>query len=274
MFRTTLKNLTARKLRLLTTSIAVLLGVAFMAGTLVLTDTVGKTFDDLFANVNAGTDVYVRGETAFKSELGDQRARLDSSLVAEINAVDGVKQAEGSIQAYAQLVDKNGKVIGDPKMGAPTFGGIWLNNDDLNAFELAQGRGPQADSEVVIDRGSAKKGHFAIGDAVKVLTKSGPQTETVVGIATFGGQDSPAGVSYTMFTSDAAQRFLTEPGKIDAIKVVAADGISDRELVDRISQAVPEHTQVLTGAEITAEDQAAVREGISFFSVFLLTFAV
>jgi len=274
MIRTTLKNLSARKLRLLTTSIAVLLGVAFMAGTLVLTDTVGKTFDDLFANVNAGTDVYVRGETAFKSELGDQRARLDASLVTTVEKVDGVKHAEGSIQAYAQLVDKHGKVIGDPKMGAPTFGGIWLDNEDLNAFELAQGRSPRADSEVVIDRGSAKKGDFNIGDSVVVLTKSGQQAETIVGIATFGGQDSPAGVSYTMFTSDAAQRFLTEPGKIDAIKVVAADGVSDRELVDRIAKAVPPHTQVLTGAEITAEDQAAVKDGISFFSIFLLTFAV
>src|SRR4029079_11464272 len=85
MMRTTLKNLSARKLRLLTTSIAVLLGVAFMAGTLVLTDTIGKTFDDLFANVNAGTDVYVRGETAFTSELGDQRARLDAPLGTTIN---------------------------------------------------------------------------------------------------------------------------------------------------------------------------------------------
>ncbi|MEY2420714.1 MAG: putative transport system permease protein [Acidimicrobiaceae bacterium] len=274
MFRTTLKNLAARKLRLLTTSIAVLLGVAFMAGTLVLTDTVGKTFDNLFANVNAGTSAYVRGETAFGSDLGDQRDRLDASLVQTVSAVDGVQHAEGSIEAYAQLVDKNGKVIGDPKMGAPTFGGIWLTDDKLNPFDLAEGRAPQSTTEVVIDKGSASKGHFVLGDSVKVLTKSGTQTETIVGIATFGGEDSPAGVSYTLFTPDAAQTFLTEPGKIDAIKVVAADGVSDRDLADRIAKAVPAHTQVLTGAEITAENQKAVREGISFFSIFLMTFAV
>ena len=82
MFRTTLKDLSARKLRLLTTSIAVLLGVAFMAGTLVLTDTIGKTFDDLFADVNSGTDAYVRAELAFDSDwFGDQRPRLDTALV-------------------------------------------------------------------------------------------------------------------------------------------------------------------------------------------------
>ena len=147
-------------------------------------------------------------------------------------------------------------MIGDPKMGMPTFGAIWLDNESLNPFELTAGRPPHDDAEVVIDRGSAKKADFSVGDSVKVLTKSGPQLETIVGVATFGGQDSPAGVSYTMFTSDAAQRFLTEPGQIDAIKVVAADGVSDRELVDRIAKAVPAHTQVLTGAEITAEQQA------------------
>ena len=274
MFRTTLKNLAARKLRLLTTSIAVLLGVAFMAGTLVLTDTIGKTFDSLFADVNSGTSAFVRGETAFTSELGDQRDRLDVSLVQTVSAVDGVKHAEGSIEAYAQLVDKNGKVIGDPKMGAPTFGGIWLTDDKLNPFDIADGRAPQSSTEVVIDKGSAKKGNFVLGDSVKVLTKSGPQTETIVGIATFGGEDSPAGVSYTLFTPDAAQSFLTEPGKVDSIKVVAVDGVSDREIADRIAKVVPAHTQVLTGAEITAEEQKAVKEGISFFSIFLLTFAM
>src|SRR5215207_5821930 len=127
MLRTTLKTLAARKWRLVTTSFAVLLGVAFMAGTLVLTDTIGRTFDDLFANVNAGTDAYVRGELAFDSEfLGDQRARLDTSLIDTIADVDGVAAAEGHIEAYAQLVDHDGDPIGNPDMGAPVLGGAWL----------------------------------------------------------------------------------------------------------------------------------------------------
>ena len=100
MFRTTLKNLGARKLRLLTTSVAVLLGVAFMAGTLVLTDTIGKQFDGLFAEANAGTDVVVRGESAFDDDmLGDQRARVDAGLASRLSTVDGVAHAEGYIEA-------------------------------------------------------------------------------------------------------------------------------------------------------------------------------
>src|SRR3954453_5971172 len=274
MFRTTIKNLAARKLRLLTTSLAVLLGVAFMAGTLVLGDTIGKAFDSLFADVNAGTNAYVRGEAAFSSDMGDQRARLDLSLVDTVKQVDGVAAAEPSIEAYTQIVDKHGKAIGDPNMGAPTFGGNWLCSDALNPWDLADGRAPQAGNEVVIDKATATKGGFVVGDTTTALTKAGSEVVQIVGIATFGGQDTAAGVSYTLFTAEAAQDYLTEPGKIDSIKVVAADGVSDRDVVERIKAVVPSQTEVLTGAEITAENQKAVKEGLSFFSIFLLTFAL
>ena len=206
MFRTTLKTLAARKLRLFTTSFAVLLGVAFMAGTLVLTDTIGKTFDKLFADANKGTDAYVRAEVAFDSEwFGDQRPRIDSTLVDEINQVDGVSAAEGTIEAYAHLVDKAGKPIGNPNIGAPVLGATWLSNDDLNPFDLTTGRAPQSDNEVVIDKGSAGSGHFVVGDSTTVLTQSGPQAVTIVGIAKYGDTDSPGGASFTMFTPTAAE---------------------------------------------------------------------
>jgi putative ABC transport system permease protein len=273
VFRTTLKDLKARKLRLLTTSLAVLLGVAFMAGTLVLTDTIGRSFDGLFANANAGTDVYVRGETAFAGEMGDERARLDADLVDTVASLDGVAAAEGTIEAYAQMVDKDGDPIGNPAMGAPTFGGSWIANDDLNPFELDEGRAPQTDDEVVIDRGTATAGHLALGDSTTVLTQAGPQAVEIVGIATFGGEDSPGGSSYTFFTPTAAQAFLTAPGKIDAIAVVAADGYSDEELRTQVADGLPHGTEVLTGAEITAEQQGDVKEGLGFFNTFLLAFA-
>lgn len=275
MFRTTLKDLAARKLRLLTTSIAVLLGVAFMAGTLVLTDTIGKTFDDLFADVNAGTDAYIRGEEVFsEADLGAQRPRLDASLADTIREVDGVAVAEPSIQAYARIVDKDGTPMGDPDMGAPTFGANWLLDDALNPFELASGRAPAAAHEVVIDQGSAKQAGFVVGDRTTVLTQAGEQTVDIVGIATFGGADSPGGASFALFTLDAAEAYLTAPGKVDAIKVVADAGVRDEQVTERIAQVVPDDVEVLTGAEITAEDQSAVKEGLGFFNTFLLTFAL
>ncbi|MEQ1788066.1 MAG: ABC transporter permease, partial [Acidimicrobiales bacterium] len=275
MFRTTIKDLSARKLRLLTTSIAVLLGVAFMAGTLVLTDTIGKTFDDLFADVNSGTDAYVRGEEAFsEANAGAQRPRLDASLAEAIGEVEGVASAEPFIQAFAQLVDKEGEPIGDPEMGAPTFGANWLADDDLNPFELASGRAPEAADEVVIDRGSAKVAGFEVGDRTTVVTQSGVQPVEIVGIATFGGTDSPGGATFALFTLDAAETYLTAPGKVDAIMVTGDDGVSDEQLVGRIAEVVPGQVEVLTGAEITAEDQADIKEGLGFFNTFLLTFAL
>jgi putative ABC transport system permease protein len=275
MFRTTLKNIAARKWRIFTTCFAVLLGVAFMAGTLVLTDTIGKTFDELFADANKGTDAHVRAKLAFDSEwFGAQRAQLDTSLIDAIGAVDGVAAAEGHIEAYAQLVGKDGEPVGNPNMGAPTFGTEWMTNSDLNPFDLSIGRAPQTDDEVVIDKGSAEQGDLVVGDLATVLTQAGPQHVEIVGIATFGGSDSPGGASFTMFTQSAAQAYLAHPGKVDAIKVVADEGVSEAELVQRIapvSTSVPSGT---TGAEITKEDQDAIKQDMSFFNIFLLVFAV
>jgi putative ABC transport system permease protein len=275
MIRTTLKNLRARKLRLLTTSLAVLLGVAFMAGTLVLTDTIGRSFDDLFASANAGTDVQVRGEAAFEeADLGAQRPRLDASLVDAIRKVDGVAAAEAHIEAYAQVVDKHGDPMGNPEMGAPTMGGAWITHDGLNPFDLDQGRAPRTRSEVALDKATAETGGFHVGDRATVLTQAGPTKVTVVGITTFAGQASPGGAQVTLFAPGAAQAILTEPGKVDAIKVAAADGVSDEELAHRIEQVVPAKAEVLTGAELTAEDQSAIKEDMSFFNIFLMVFAL
>jgi putative ABC transport system permease protein len=275
MFRTTLKNLAARKLRLLTTSIAVLLGVAFMAGTLVLTDTIGKSFDTLLADANKGTDAYLRGELALDNEmLGEQRARLDTSMLEAVRNVDGVAAAEGHIEAYAQLVDKDGKPLGNPEQGAPVLGGAWLDTAELNAFDIAEGRAPERDLEVVIDKGSATRGELAVGDTAVLLTQDGPLEVAVVGIATFAGEDSPGGAGVTMLTHEAAQAHLTQPGKVDAIKVLAEDGVDATELVGRIAAVVPDTTDVLTGAEITAEEQASIKSEMGFMNVFLMVFAL
>jgi len=275
MFRTTIKDLAARKLRLLTTSLAVLLGVAFMSGTLVLTDTIGQTFDGLFADANAGTDAYVRSQTAIDDpEVGSERPRLDAAVVDDVAAVEGVAAAEPVIEAYAQIVDRAGEPIGDPATGAPTYGGIWAADDRLNPFDLASGRPPGAADEVVIDRGSAEDAGYRVGDPAEILTASGRHAVTVVGIATFAGADSPGGASYALLTPAAAQELLTEPGRIDAVRAVAAEGVADDELVRRIAAAVPDGTEVLTGAEITAEDQGEVEASLGFFNTFMVTFAL
>ncbi len=270
------RGLLANKIRLAGTALAVILGVAFMAGTLVLTDTIGETFDDLFGDVYRDTDAVVRQEAAFSGEIGeaDVRGRLDESVVDTVQRVEGVTEAEGSIQGYARLVDKDGEPIGDPDMGAPTYGGNWLTSEELNPFTLATGAPPRAADEVVIDKGSADDAGYRVGDAITVLGQGPPRQMRVSGVATFGDADSVGGASYGLFTTETAQEFVAEPGRFDSVLVVADQGLSQREITDRLAEAVPQGTEVLTGQEITDERQSDVQESLSFFNTFLLVFAV
>ena len=203
MLCVTIKGLLARKVRLAATVVAVTLGVAFTAGTLVLTDTIGKTFDDLFAEVYDGTDAVVRAPSAFDAPAGasDQRGRVDQSLVDVVAGVDGVAVAEGTVVGYTQLVGADGKPLGDPEIGAPTLGGNWSRSDDLNPFTLVEGRAPTADDEVVIDRKSANDGHLAWATRPPCWSRVRRSRCEVVGIAKFGDADSPGGASFVLFTS-------------------------------------------------------------------------
>ncbi len=274
MLRMAFKGLAARKFRLFATSLAVTLGVAFMAGTLVLTDTIQKTFDDLFSDIYDDTDAVVRAQGAFDSAGVEQRGRVDASLLDTVSGVDGVDDAQPDIRGYAQLVDKDGDAVGDPESGPPTLGGNWIDSEELNGFTVSDGSPPRADDEVVIDKKSADDTGYQVGDTAQVLVKGGPQDVTIAGIATFGDADSPGGASFVLFTLDAAQRLIAEPDKFDNILVVADDGISPTEIVQRIAPALPTGTEAVTGDEVTQESQDEIKQGLSFFNTFMLVFAV
>jgi putative ABC transport system permease protein len=276
MLRVTVKGLLAHKSRLAITALAVTLGVAFMAGTFVLTDTIRKTFDNLFGDVYKGTDAVAREKAAFSNPegAGDVRGRVDASLIDAVAGVDGVATAEGIIQGYTRIIDKNGNAMGDPQAGAPTFGGNWNESPDLNPFVVVAGRPPSADNEIVIDKKSADDAGFHVGDTVTVLAQGPPQHLQLAGIAKFGDADSPGGASYVLFTTAAAQQLVAEPGKFDSIAAVADQGVSQRELADRIGAVVPPSVEVVTGEEITKESQNDIESDLSFFNTFMLIFAV
>jgi putative ABC transport system permease protein len=276
MLHLTMRELAAKKLRLLTTAIAVMLGVAFMAGTLVFTATLNHTFDGLLADSYAGTDAYLRGVTAIDTDFGEQTPRLDASVVEVVAKVDGVAAAEGRVSGYAQIVDGNGDPVGDPGTGggAPTLGESWMTVAELNPYLLDDGRGPVSPGEIAIDRHSANIANIAVGDTVGVLTKSGRGQFTVTGVAKFGTADSIGGSSAVLFTAAEAQALVGEPGKVDAIAVVAAPGVSQDELVARIDEVVGSDIEVLTGEAITAESQASVKKNLSILNTFFMIFAV
>src|SRR5262249_10346504 len=156
-----------------------------------------------------GTDAVVRAKAAFKGpqNTGDQRGRVDASLVDVVRAVPGVAVARGGVFGYTRLIAKNGDAIGNPNMGPPVLGGNWSDVKQLNPFTLVAGQPPRADNEIVIDRKSAKDGNYTVGDTATVLTQAPPQKMRISGIARFGSADSPGGASVVLFTTPVAQRF-------------------------------------------------------------------
>jgi len=276
MWKVTRKGLRAHKLRFVLTALAVLLGVAFMSGTFVLTDTIRQTFDDLFADIREGTDAYVRSRDAIENDFGPtQRARIPTDLLTEIEAVDGVEAAEGEINFYAQPVDKDGDTVGNPNQGPPTFGTNWNEVPELNPWELEPGgTPPETGDEVVLDKGAADEAGFDVGDRVTVLTQNPPKQYELTGIVKFSNADSPGGATVSLFTTEEAQRIAGAANEFDAISVVGRGDVSEDALRGRIRDTLdaPE-IEVLTGAEITAENQSDIEDALSFITIPLFIFA-
>jgi putative ABC transport system permease protein len=275
MLHVTLKGLMAHKIRLATTAIAVLIGVAFMAGTLVLTATIGSTFDGLYADINAGTDVVVRSSDAVSSGQGfETRGAIDESVLPLVRDVPGVRVADGNVSGYAQYVGRDGKAVGNPNRGAPTLGFAWSDDDALNPLNLASGNPPSGPDQLVMDKATADDQHFTVGDQVTVLTQSGSHQFTISGIARFGDVDSPLGATLAVFDTATAQQVLGLEGRFTDIAVAADEGVSQQELAGRVQDVLPPGTEAVTGKDLTAEQQKETRNALSFLNTFLLVFAV
>ncbi|MCU1488537.1 MAG: hypothetical protein JWN67_5283, partial [Actinomycetia bacterium] len=204
MLRATLRSLLARKLRLLLSGIAVVLGVAFVSGTFVLTDSLGRVFDQLFATVSHGTAVNVRGVSGLAEGGGNasQNEPVPQAVLDAVRKVDGVAEAVGQVSGYAQPVDKKGKAV--TTGGAPTLGVEWSTSPTQRSLTLKQGRAPAGPTEVAIDAGTARKAGFHVGDHITVLLKGPARQFTVVGIVGFGTTDNLAGATIAAFDVTSA----------------------------------------------------------------------
>jgi len=276
MWGIALKGVIAHRLRYALTALAVLLGVAFIAGTLVFTDTINNTFNGLYDQIYSGTAAVVRATQSFNpgSSFTSQRRIIPSSLAGTVAKVPGVQAVAPDIEGYAQLVGKNGKAIGTPSNGPPTLGVAWTDVTALNQLRLLPGsQPPRGPGQVVIDKHSADVGGFKVGDKVRVLTQTSPGVYTITGIATWGSADSPLGATITAFDPATAARVLGQPGKVNELDVQAKPGVSQDTLVTRIQDAI--HTpgvEVVSGLSVTAEGQQAVQQSMSFVGTFLLAF--
>ena len=272
MWKVTMSGLWAHKRRLTGTVIAVVLGVAFLAGTLVLGDSTRAGFDELFSTANAGTDAVVRDASELRTGEISQRGTLDESVVGLVAGADGVAAAAPRIDASAQIVGSDGTPLGGD--GPPTMGGNWIADPELNPWQIAEGRAPQAPGEVVIDRGSAEAADLAVGDTTVVLTPD-PVEVTVVGLATFAGADNIASATFTAFTLEEAQRLLMGgTDQLTDVVVAAEPAVSEDALVNAVRPLLPAELEVISGTELTAENNAEIQEDfVGFFEAFLLVFA-
>ncbi|HEV7760318.1 MAG TPA: FtsX-like permease family protein [Acidimicrobiales bacterium] len=272
MLTTTFASLRGHKRRLLAMCSAVLLGVAFLSGTLVLGDTMDSTFTDLFEEANAGTDAVVRSTTRIESDGMNQTGLLDASLGDRIAGTDGVTAVAPLIERAGQIVGADGDPLGG--QGPPTVAGNWITDEQLNPYQLVDGRAPESGNEVVIDKKSSEDGDLHIGDHAVVRVPQ-PIDVDIVGIATFGDADSLGGSTYAAFTLDTAQHLLLpQPGQVTSFIVGADDGVTQTALVDDLQPLLPTGSEAITGHALTAEQEDAVQSDfLGVFKTFLLVFA-
>lgn len=275
MLRFSLRNLLASKVRLLLTLASVVVGVAFVSGTFVLSDTMVKAFDELYAGLTSGTDVVVRAESAYDADLtttGGQVRPLDEKLVDTVRQVPGVDVAEGSVFGFALIIDPDGKPI--QPGGAPTFGTSIAPDRRLSgAGDIREGRAPDGPGEVVIDAQTARKAGFEIGDDVEVVFQDGHRSFRLVGIVGFGDTDSILGATMTGFDLPTAQDVLSKPGLVDEIDVRAVDGVSAGDLRERIAAVLPADVESMTGEQVADDSTASVKDALGVFTTVLLVFA-
>jgi putative ABC transport system permease protein len=278
MLHATLKSLLARKLRLALTALSIVLGVGFVAGTFVLTDTMNKAFDDLFTQAASGSDVIVRRTSAFEPSQagpggggGEQREPIPENLVATVTGVPGVRSAEGAVSGYAQMVDpKTGNAIGG--VGPPTIGGNW-NNTANATLELRSGTPPTGPDQVVVDAATAKKYQLSVDETIRILFQGPSREFRIVGIAGFGTADNLGGATLALFDTATAHQVLGKVGVVDEIDVIADPGVSDTELRARIQDALPSGVEAVTSTTVADENSQALKEALGFFRTALLVFA-
>jgi putative ABC transport system permease protein len=258
--------------RLVLTSLSIVLGVGFMAGTYVLTDTMTRAFNELVDTSLSSIDVLVRSSNAFTAQTSslEEREPMPATVLDTVAGVEGVERAVGDVIGYAQIVDPTtGKVIGT--FGPPTAASGW---NDVNGFTLEPGgEPPEGPEQVVIDATTAENHGIGVGDTVQILFATAPGEFEVVGLATYGDGGSLFGATWALFDLTTAQAVLGKEGELDSVSVVAAEGVSGAELQRAIAAVLPEGAEAVTAATVVSEAQDQISTGLGFLRTAFLVFA-
>jgi putative ABC transport system permease protein len=273
VIRVALRGLLGRKLRATLTAIAIVLGVAMVSGTYVLTDSIDRAFDNIFTDSRQGSNAVISGKSAFDLTEGSgvTAPSFSESLLPEVQRDPDVAEAEGSVDGEAQIIGDDGKAI--VYGGAPNLGFSIANGDSrFNPLELVEGSWP-GNGQVVIDAATVDKEDFAVGDTVGIQGEGAVQRLSISGIVRFGSVSTIGGATLAGFDLPTAQRIFDKEGKLDEIAVAAKPGVSDEQLVQDLQQIIPPNTEVQTAAEQARSDAEDTDEFISFLRTFLLVFA-
>ena len=272
MFKVALKSLLGHKLRMLLTAFSIIIGVSFVAGSYIFTDSMSNTFNGIFENARGSVDVIVRASQDPDFATGS-KLTISQDVLDSVKAIDGIDKVEPELDGVAQLIDKDGTPIGGN--GPPTLGFSWGRVPELNALRIKDGNGrpPTGPGEVVIDANTAKTHNFQVGDVVKVQSVGPVQSFTIVGIASFGETDTLAGATISAFEYNQASELFGLKGKISQINMSARSGVSADELKNRVATVLPAGTEVVTGEQQSNEQADQLNQGLKFVSTALLAFA-
>lgn len=275
MIRVALASVRGNIVRLALTALAVVLGVAFVSGSFVLTDSIDAAFSNLLTEANEGTDVYVNPEAVLEENITTAQPgggpALPDELVDEVAAVEGVAEAVGTVEGVAQVIGPDGAPVGG--MGPPTLAFSWSGPDEAGPLTLHEGRAAQGPGEVTLDAGTVETTGYAVGDTVPVLLSNGVRDFELVGVTGFGAEDNILGATIVTFDLATAQEALDREGEVSSIAVSAEPGVEAAELRDRIDAALGGAAEVVTAEDQQAEDQAEITQGLSFINIALLAFA-
>jgi putative ABC transport system permease protein len=270
MLRATFASLLARKFRLILSGLAVILGVAFVSGTYVLTDTMKAGFDSLFTDINSGTSAIVRGKSALGG-VEDDREPIPQKVLDDVRRVDGVREAIGYASGYVRVIKPNGKVYTPP---GPVFGTTFSADSALNRLRVRQGQPPVGMDQFALDLQSAQRAKLKVGDSVKLLFKGPTRTMRLTALISPPGSDGFGGAQLIFFDPPTGQQLLGKPGTWTELGVAAEPGIDNATLKERIEKVLPKGFEALTQEQSTEETSSEIKDGLSFFNNLLLAFGL
>jgi putative ABC transport system permease protein len=276
VIRAALKSLLGRKLRLLMSTFAIVLGVAFVAGSLVFSDTLSRSFTALFASTVG--DVVVRPDSGTTVDGAPSTRTIPASLLDDLRSIPGAARVDGNVSAVGVfVVDKENKVVGG--FGPPGFGVNWSDapaGHGLEGLSITSGHAPHGPDEVVLDAKTAERANYFVGERIVVVTSADRArlTPRLVGIADFEHGGSLNGASLSIFDTPTAQDlFLDGKDAYTDVWVTAKDGVSQEELRDQVAAQLPQDVEAVTGDDAADESASELLKAITFLTTFLLIFA-